>query len=198
MARRRRSAPKRRRGSSRRRSPVHKLRRRSVYVTNRGRRRRGGRRHYRRNPGGGGIMGRSVRTLTRTGVVLGGIAVGRFVSNLIPIGNGSPIVNFAKGAAVAIAIQELAPRVIGRSLAEDAAVGALLAPVKDLVVSFVPQAQDFLGRSDQVMYLPRIPNRVASYQEAEWIMGSEDEGAGLESYSGQGGMGSYSGDAFGP
>jgi hypothetical protein len=142
-----------------------------------------------------GVVGRSVRTLTRTGVALAGAATGRFVSGLIPIGNGSPAVNFAKGALVAVAIQELAPRVIGRDLAEFAAVGALLGPAKDLIVSFVPQAQDYLGRSDQVMYLPRIPNRVASYQEAEWVMGSEDEAPGLESYAPA--MGSYSGDQIG-
>lgn len=148
MARRKR-ATKRRRSTARRRNPIrrHRVSRRRAVA----------RRRYRRNPVRfGGFLNQTRDLATSSVAALAGAAVGRTVSNLIPFG-GSPVVNFAKGAAVAIAIRTFGERLIGREAARFAAVGAMLAPVKDLIVSFVPQAETFLGRSDQVMYLPAFP-----------------------------------------
>lgn len=185
-ARKRRAAPKRRRrASAKRRSPVVTLRRRTVYQTNPRRRRGGRRRSYRRNPGLGNIGGQVIDLLKSSGFALAGAAVGRTVSGLIPIGSPTdPIINFAKNTVVAIAIRTFGARVIGQEAAKMAAVGAMLGPTKDLIVGFVPQAESFLGRSDAVMYLPRIPaGRMSSY-------------AGADPAEIDSGMGSYSGEAW--
>jgi len=182
--RRRRAASSRRRRSSsskRRRSPVTALRRRSVYVTNP---RHRGRRRYRRNPGlnGGGILSTTVGLFKASGAALVGGAAGRMISNLIPIG-GSPIVNFAKGVLVAVAIKKLGSRFLGNDLASFAAVGAMLGPTKDLITSFVPGATGFLGASNGALYFPRpiygnTPGLSAYSGDADGTDVSEDTGMG--------------------
>ena len=186
-AKRKRTTKKRRRSSARRRSPVTRLRRGSVYVTNPRRRRRRG---YRRNPGTGrGMVGQVIGLAQDAGSALIGAAVGRTVSGMIPIGGDQPIVKFAKGTAVAIAIKLFGRRLVGERVASMAAVGAMIGPLKDVIVSFVPQSSQFLGASDGgVMYLPGIPasslQAYAGDQGAEYV--GEDTG-----------MGSYSGDIYG-
>jgi len=137
------------------------------------------RRRYRRNPGmAGGLVGGAIELTKNTGAALVGAAVGRTVSNFIPI-SGGPVVNFAKSTAVAIAIRMLGARFVGQETARFAAVGAMLGPLKDLILSFAPQAAPFLS-GDGVMYLPGIP-------------------AGMPQFSAyaEGGEGSYQDEAMG-
>ena len=192
MATRRKSrAAKSRRRTTKRRSPITRLRRHAVYATNPRRKRRVRRRGYRRNPAfGRGILGDVVSLVKQSGSALIGAAVGRTVTGMIPIGDATnPIVNFAKGTLVAIGIRTFGARVIGKEAASFAAVGAMLGPTKDLIVSFVPQAGQFLGEGSDVMYLPSIPaGRMAAYS-------GEVTGADVMDDTGSG-MGSYSGDMF--
>lgn len=145
-----------------------------------------------------GVIGQVQDLGTASVAALVGSAVGRTVGNLIPFG-GSPVMNFAKGAAIAIAIRTFGERLVGREMARFAAVGAMLGPVKDLVVSFVPQAETFLGRSDGVMYMPGFPSNYApslraySGDSAGASVIEADTGSGLNGYGyeGAGGLGAY-------
>lgn len=98
-------------------------------------------------------MSTTVGLFKASGAALVGGAAGRMLSNLIPIG-GSPIVNFAKGVVVAVAIKKLGSRFLGNDLATYAAVGAMLGPTKDLITSFAPGAGAFLGASNGALYFP--------------------------------------------
>lgn len=101
------------------------------------------------------------------GVGLLGMAAGRTVSNMIPFGGTDPLMNFAKGTAVAIGIRVFGEKVLGRDMARMAAVGAMLGPTKDLVTHFLPSASTFLGAGSgyAVMSMPRIPvaRTISSY-----------------------------------
>jgi hypothetical protein len=163
-------ARRRRRAAARRRSPA-RHRRRAVtrysaapkrrYRSNPRRRHRTRIRHYRRNPGmGGGIVRQTGDLFLGAGVALVGAAAGRTISNVIPFGQGDPIMGFVKGVAVAIGIRVLGPKVgLKPEWAKLAAIGAMMGPTKDLIVSFVPQAGSFLGAGP--MLLPRFPRAPA-------------------------------------
>lgn len=158
--RRRRSAPRRRR-----RNPVRvaRRRRRSVFRSA-PRRRVRRRRSYRRNPGttgSRGIVGQIQDLGIGAGVGLLGMAAGRTVGNMIPFGAGDPVMTFVKQTAIAIGIRVFGAKVLGNDLARIAAIGAMLNPTKDLVVSLVPQAATFLGASP--MALPGYPRSIAAY-----------------------------------
>jgi hypothetical protein len=140
------------------------------------------RRHrYRRNPAGG-IVRQTTDLMLGAGAALVGAAAGRAVGNLIPFGQSDPVMGFVKGVAVAIGIRMVGPKVgLSPRLAELAAVGAIMGPTKDLIVSFVPQAGQFLGAGP--MAFPRpiyTPRRLAAYSGAPAI----GDGDGLGSYSG--------------
>lgn len=185
--RRRKTARRRRATTARRRSPARRRRGVPVYVVNprkRTRRRASARRTvrwYSRNPVRvRGALNQVMDLAQASGVALVGAAAGRTVSNLIPLGSPTdPIMSFAKGAVAAIAIRTLGERFLGREMARFAAVGAMLGPTKDLIVAFVPQAETFLGRSDQVTYLPAMTHRgIAAYSNGG--MDVYGDGAGAE------------------
>ena len=191
MARRKRSAAKRR-TTRRRRSTA-----RRVFKANPRRRRRVVRHHakrrrtFRRNPGMGGMLGQVTTLFKESGVALLGMAAGRTISNLIPIGGTSPLVKFAKGTIVAIGIRMLGEKVIGRDLARVAAIGAMLVPTQQLVIGYFPDASTFLSGYAQggVMALPRIPARqtIAAYSGG---MAGFDGNAGLAQ------VGAYASDGY--
>jgi hypothetical protein len=134
-----------------------------------------------------GILGQTKDLATASVAALVGGAVGRTTANLIPFG-GSPVIDFAKGAAIAIAIRTFGEKLVGREMARFAAVGAMIGPVKNLVISFVPQAQAFLGAHDGVMYMPGFPPshapslRAYSGDSVSAGMVETDTGSGLGGY----------------
>jgi hypothetical protein len=148
----------------------------------RGNPRRRHRRRYHRNPLGSGIVRQVTDLGTGALAALAGAAAGRTVSSLIPFGGTDPIMNFVKGAVVAIGIRMVAPKVgLNARLADLASIGAIMGPTKDLVVSFVPQASAFLGEGPMAMpRMIRQPRRLASYS------GTPEVSDGLSSYSGGG------------
>lgn len=167
-ARARTTVAKRKRSMRRRRAPMRSVQRKrgapvsraawkaSPYRRNPKRRRR----TYRRNPpfGRSGIPGQIMDLGTGAVVALAGGAVSRMASTLIPFGGVSPLANFAKGTLVAIGIRVFGEKLIGRENARIAAIGALMAPTRDLVVSFVPDASRFLGAyATGVMAMPTFP-----------------------------------------
>lgn len=136
------------------------------------------RRSYHRNPG---FVGVGMDLVKSSGAALVGAAVGRTVSNFIPV-SGGPVVNFAKSTAVAIAIRVFGGKFVGQEVARFAAVGAMLGPLKDLIVSFAPQAAPFLS-GDGVMYLPSIPAGMPQFSAyAEGSEGSYED-AGMGAYA---------------
>lgn len=177
MARRKRKAGARRRSTTRKRRSVSARRRRS-YATNprRVRRRRsvakrGRIRRYRRNPGMGSMLGGVKESFIGAGAVLGGMAAGRFVSSMIPLNASNaaqqPLYDFAKGVLVSIGVRMLGRKVIGRKYADLAAIGVLVGPSRNLILSYVPGASPFLGNG--VMAMPRftsggrLPSGTAAY-----------------------------------
>lgn len=129
----------------------------------------------------GGIMGMGLDLVKSSGAALVGAAVGRTVSNLLPIAGG-PVVNFAKGTAVAILIRMLGAKFIGQETARFAAVGAMLGPTKDLILSFAPQAAPFLS-GDGVMYLPPTVPAFSAYSGSEDGSYEDVAGAGMGAYA---------------
>lgn len=174
MARRKRRAVATRRGPARRRRSS--TARRRVYAANprRHKRRRStakvSRRRYRRNPGGfsvNGIIGDVKDLAIGAGAGLAGMAIGKTVSGMIPINSTNPqtqpIFDFAKGVVVAVGIQMIGKRFVGRDLARIAAIGALLNPTKNLVTSYAPSLSPYLG---DAMFLPAFatpPRRLSAY-----------------------------------
>lgn len=135
----------------------------------------------------GSIMGNVKDLAIGSGVALVGMAAGRTISNLIPFSSSNPstqpVVDFAKGTVVAIAIRMFGQKVLGRDLARIAAIGAMIGPTKNLILAYAPSASSFLGAYDSPMAMPRFSRagRIAAYP------------GGVASYSGGGdGMGSYS------
>jgi len=123
-----------------------------------------------------------------SGAALAGGALGKTITKLIPFGDPTnPLLNFGKGAAVAIGIRVLSQKVVGRDMARFAAVGAMMGPLKDLIVAYAPGASAYLGASDAPMFFPRpIHGRIGSYSGAgSYASGDEmGEDAGMGSYSG--------------
>jgi hypothetical protein len=197
-ARRRTSVASRRRRTSVRRyasnAPTTKRRkRRRVGVTAR-RGKRSTKRRYRRNPPLGGLMRDGKDLLIGTGFALGGMAVGRFVASNVPLNVNNaqlqPYVDFGKGVAVAVAIQMFGSKAIGRDNARLAAIGALVVPVKNLVISFMPQAANFLGAYDRPTAMPGFTStgRMNAYPPRAQVSAYPSAGMGSyashESYAG--------------
>ena len=136
------------------------------------------------------MLGQVTTLFKESGVALLGMAAGRTISNMIPIGGTSPLVKFAKGTVVAIGIRMLGEKVVGKDLARVAAIGAMLLPTKDLIVGYFPTASTFLGGyAGGVMALPRIPARqtISSYSGG---MAGYDGSAGLAQ------VGAYASDGY--
>lgn len=116
--------------------------------------------------------------------VLAGQAAGRTIAGFIPV-TGGPLVEAAKGVGAAIVIQMIGRQFLPADLAKLMAYGALANPMKDLIISFVPQASQFLGSysGNGVMYLPAVPaSRTLGVYAGDGQEGFEDEA--LSSYSG--------------
>ncbi len=116
-----------------------------------------GRRRMHRNPS---IVSAITGTVVDTGVVLVGGAVGRFVAGMIPFNASTPAnqpyVDFGKSALIAVGVRYLGPRFMGQDMARLAAIGVMLPATKNLVLSFVPSASQYLGSADRApMFLPR-------------------------------------------
>lgn len=192
MARRKRKAATRRSTSRKRRSVG--ARRRRVYAANprkRVRRRvrthakRSRRRSYRRNPGLGSMFGGTLE-LAKGAVAVGvGMAASRTLGNMIPLNASNPsqqpLYDAAKGVLVAIAIKKFGGKIVGQKYADLAAIGALVTPIRAVVIGYLPSAASFLGDSGGVMAMPRFTTarRIAAYP------------GGVAAYDGAG-MGSYS------
>lgn len=130
------------------------------------------------NGGGGGVFGKVKDVAIGAGVVLGGMAVGRTVSNLIPIGTaGDPVVDAIKGVGIGLGIRIFGEKMIGRDYARLAAIGAVVNPLKALITHYAPGAATFLGAGP--LPFPRYPNAVRALQ------------APISSYPGSNGMASY-------
>jgi hypothetical protein len=138
----------------------------------------------------GGIVGQVTGLLKESGVALLGMAAGRTISNMIPIGGTDPIMKFAKGTVVAIGIRMLGEKVMGRDLARIAAIGAMIGPTRELVVGYFPTASTFLGgyAGGGVMALPRIPARQTISAYSGQVSGY-DGNAGVS-------VGSYASDGY--
>jgi hypothetical protein len=118
-------------------------------------------------------------------VALAGSAVSRTVSGFIPFGGTSPIANFAKGTLVAIGIRVFGEKLIGRENARIAAIGAMMTPTRDLVVSFVPQVGPYLGTYAGVLAMPTFPGTrgLAAYaQNGLSEQDSNDDEQGMAAY----------------
>lgn len=82
------------------------------------------------------------------GAVLVGGAISRTVSGFIPFG-GSPPIDLAKGAVIAVAIDRFGARVVGRDVAHMLAIGALVSPLKNALLAYLPPSVGaFLGSYD--------------------------------------------------
>lgn len=150
-------------------------------------RRRGQVRYRRNQPFNLRGIGNQVLDLAQaSGAALVGSAIGRTVSGVIPLGDpANPITNFAKGSLIAIGIRTLGAQVVGDRMALFAAIGAMLGPTKNLIISFAPQAEQFLGARDDVMYLPSFPGgrQIASYADDGYSEAEVVEDGGLGSYA---------------
>lgn len=132
--------------------------------------RRRGRR--RRNPlSMGGIGGEIMSLGKQTIAVMAGRYLGRTISGFIPFGGTSVFVNAAKGVAVAILIKKFGRRIVSADMADALAIGALLGPVNDLIVSVAPQAAGFLSGG---YAMPSFPGgaigtypRLSSYSDGQ-------------------------------
>lgn len=115
---------------------------------------------------------------------LAGQTLGRTISGAIPFGGTSPIAAFAKGALVAIVIKKVGGRMLPADLVNALAVGAMMGPIKDVVVAYFPQAGQFLGAySEGVMFMPPIHSLAA-------IGSYSGDNENMDDAS----MGAYSGD----
>lgn len=175
-ARKRRTTKKssrRRRSTGRRRAVVSTLRR-GAYAVNRPRRRR----RFRRNPNWTRVAIQTAQDSIAVGV---GSAAGRTIGNLLP-SFGNPVADAAKGVLVAIGVRMIASRFMGSDVARFAAAGAMQAPIRDLIVGFVPAAAPFLSSYDQ----PAL----SSYADVAGWIGADGEqeevevGAYSEGYGG--------------
>jgi hypothetical protein len=180
--RRRRTRPAARR---RRQNPMASVRRRGKAVSQKRWRASGYRRnpHRRRtrhrivrrqNPMGLRGIGGDVFTLAKDAVaVMAGQALGRTVTNLIPFGGNTPVINAGKGLLVAIAIKKFGRKAVSGDLADMLAIGALIGPLKDLIVSVVPQAGSFLSGG---YAMPRMIGSYASYAPYQTVRGGAADG----------------------
>lgn len=152
--------------------------------------------HRRSNPGFrmAGLPRQIMDLGTGAVVVLAGGAAGRTVSSLIPFGGVTPLAQFAKGALVAIGIKMFAPRLIGKPFADLAAIGAMIGPTKDLVISILPQAAGFLGAYGNVMALPTWPGQRSIGAYAAYAAGNGSE---QDSNDDESGMGAYTQEVWG-
>lgn len=184
MARRkRRAAPKsrrRRRGTAKRRSGVRLVRRgMTVYQGNprrRGRSRR--RRGYSRNPAILAIIKQSAMDALAT---LGGGAVARMATNIIPLGPSTGLGGAAKGVGVAALIGLGARRFLSADVARFVTAGAMQVPVKTLITTFIPQAGGFLGDYDNMEAY--VESGQGDYLQSGGFAGQEEEVYGsVEAY----------------
>lgn len=128
-------------------------------------------------------MTQAIETAKGATAVLAGQAAGRMIVGFIPV-TGGPIVEAAKGVGAAVLLKMIGRQFLPADLANYLAIGALVNPMKDLIVSVVPQAGGFLGAySSGPMYLPPMgaANRIGVYA-SDGQEGFEDEN--LSSYSG--------------
>lgn len=149
-------------------APAGKRRRRSRHATGYALNPRGHRKHrksrrYRRNPGGRNIVAQVKGMAIDTGLVLGGMAAGRFVGNMIPIGSATdPVMNALKAGALGVASEMFLPKMIGGHAAHMLAVGMLVKPFEALINAYVPGASAFMGSypaMGAVFPSPRLVNR---------------------------------------
>jgi hypothetical protein len=132
----------------------------------------------------GGIGGQ-VFTLAKDAVaVMAGQALGRTVTNLIPFGGNTPVINAGKGLLVAIGIKKFGSKVVSKDLADMLAIGALLGPLKDLIVSVAPQAGAFLSGGFA------MPRMIGSYAAYPTVRGGAAEGVDTYAQGGEG-LGAY-------
>lgn len=132
----------------------------------------------------GSVIGGIKESFLGAGAVLGGMAAGRFVSSMIPLNASNaaqqPLYDFAKGVLVSIGVKMLGRKVIGQKYADLAAIGVLVGPSRNLILSYAPSASAFLGSG--VMAMPRF------------TVGGGRVGPGVQAYPG--GVAAYSNDGL--
>lgn len=144
-------------------------------------------RRRRRNPlSMGGIGGEIMSLGKQTVAVMAGRYLGRTVTAMIPFASTSPYVTAAKGVAVALLIKRFGRKVVSGDLADALAIGALLGPMNDLIVSVAPQAAGFL--SGGPIGFATFPSGVSSYARMGSYSGTDSDDSTY--------VGSYSNDAY--
>jgi hypothetical protein len=131
---------------------------------------------FRRNPpsGGrsGGVFNDALLVPVRGAAIMAGMAAARAAVSFVPAPAAgqparSPLLPFAVGLGAALALQFAGSAIRGKlpkELLTLAAGGAAANAGKNLVTAYIPEAQTFLGRHDDVMYFqpPRTIARMAT------------------------------------
>jgi len=174
-------------------APAGKRRRRSRHAAGYAMNPRGHRKHrksrkYRRNPGGRDVMRQVKAMAIDTGLILGGMAAGRFVGNLIPVGSATdPVMNALKAISLGIASEMFLPKMIGGNAAHMLAVGMLVKPGEALINAYIPGASQFMGaypsKMGAVFPNPRLRNNLQPAGNRRMLR----SGSALEAYA----MGAY-------
>jgi hypothetical protein len=107
------------------------------------------------------VLGAVLEVPVRGAAVLAGMAAARSAATLTAPALGtaqSPFIPFAVGAGVAVAAAAGSAMFRGaflKSVLADVAAGAAAGATKNLVTAYWPEAQQFLGRHDDVMFFTR-------------------------------------------
>lgn len=198
MARRKRKATRRLTTGTRKRRSVS-ARRRRTYAANPRRhvkrrkstaKRSAKRRSYRRNPGLMKGIGGTALELGKGALAVGvGMAASRTLGGMIPLNASNPsqqpLYDAAKGVVVAIAIKKFGGKIVPQRYADLAAIGALVTPIRSLIVGYLPSAGQYLGDGG-VMAMPRFTGarRIAAYPGGVAAYAHDGMGAYSESYPG--------------
>lgn len=195
MAKRRRKAAtkgrKRRRTVNRRRrvtrSPAVQVKRRGRVVYNSNPRRRRRRTHYARNPR---IIAQVKQLTMDTIMVTAGGAVQRVAAKFLPT-MSNPLVEAAKGTAVAVAVGIAGRRFLGADRARFLAAGAMMPVLKNVVTAYLPSASAFMGDYEPLGTYSPIPAEMGDPYPDGGYLGNVDPGMDTGESLGSYQMGTY-------
>lgn len=162
-------ARKRSRARARKRTATVALRRKGVTVYRSNPRRRHRRRGYHRNPA---LVGQVKQLVMDTALLAAGGAVQRGVSKVIPV-MSNPLLEAAKGTAIAVGVGMLGRRFVGNERARYLAAGAMLPVLKNIVTAYVPSAAAFLGEYEPMSSYSPLPVTMGDpYPDGGYLAGA--------------------------